>query len=84
MASESELQLGLGGQSQTCKGLSWGLSEWQGGKQRSSLGTVTWYILPIRKAALWQNGTLAPGPGEQQIFLGSLRLLCCSGLSHWL
>lgn len=88
MVSEPELQLGLGGQSQTCKGPDWGQSVWQGGKQRSSLGAVAWCILPIRKAAHWQNGTLAPAPEEQQILLGSpaeaaLRLLCCSGLSHW-
>lgn len=83
MASEPELQLDLRGQGPP-----------KAKPAKGSMGTVSvarreaeefpWYILPIRKAAHWQNGTLALE--EQQIFPGfpcreaALRLLCCSGL----
>lgn len=91
LASEPELWLDLGGQrppkAKPAKGPT---GDSQCGREGSrGVPLVSWYLLPIRKAAHWQKSTLATGPEEQQSFPGfpcrdaALRLPCPSRLRHW-
>lgn len=91
LASEPELWLDLGGQRPSeAKPAKGPTGDSQCGKERNrGVPLVSWYLLPIRKAAHWQKSTLATGPEEQQSFPGfpcrdaALRLPCPSRLRHW-